>query len=328
MSAASERTALKSAPAGGASLVAAATGGAAGGGAASGRTVDLACVCCGGGCAACCGRCLARAGALCSRGVRGGCAGFWSPSAALAGANLVFLGAPGDRPWFNALLLLTPIALASNAPGAGALGSPPVAFPLSLLAMLPLAERLGFCTEALSEHVSDTLAGLLNASMGNAPELVIAIFALRKGLLRVVQLSLLGSVLSNLLLVLGTALIVGGFRRNFQPFKSATSGLAASMLITGCLAVLLPTVLVADGAETTDGVSALLASRLAALALLALYGAYLFFQLYTHQCVRRAAPRAPASPLARVHRRHPPARRALPRHATASRTRHPPQAPL
>jgi Ca2+/Na+ antiporter len=272
---ASERTALKSAVPGARAspLLAAATGGGSGGGGggpSSGSSSGSAC-----------GRCLASCGAVCTRGVRGGCADFWSPSSALAGANLVFLGAPGDRPWFNLLLLMTPIALASRA--SGALAAPSVAFPLSLLAMLPLAERLGFCTEALSEHVSDTLAGLLNASMGNAPELVIAIIALQKGLLRVTQLSLLGSVLSNMLLVLGTALIVGGFRRNFQPFKAATSGLSSSMLITGCLAVLLPTVLVASKAETNDGVSALLTSRLAALALLALYSAYLFFQLYTHQ---------------------------------------------
>ena len=111
--------------------------------------------------------------------------------------RLVLIGQPGDRPWFNIALVFVPIAFASS-------GWPDVArFFLAVAAMVPLAERLGFATESVADHSSDTFGGLLNATCGNLPELVIAIFAIRDGLLRVVQLSLLGSILSNLLLVLG-----------------------------------------------------------------------------------------------------------------------------
>jgi len=83
----------------------------------------------------------------------------------LAGATkLLFIGTPGERPWFNLFLVFIPLSIIANFVE----WPPGVIFVLSLLAMLPLAERLGFCTEELSEHVSDTMAGLMNASMGNA----------------------------------------------------------------------------------------------------------------------------------------------------------------
>jgi len=90
--------------------------------------------------------------------------------------KLLFIGTPGERPWFNVLLVFIPLCIIAQY----AKWPSGVVFALSLLAMLPLAERLGFCTEELSEHVSDTVAGLMNASMGNAPELIIALFALDK----------------------------------------------------------------------------------------------------------------------------------------------------
>ena len=83
-------------------------------------------------------------------------------------------------------------------------------FPLTLLGIIPLAERLGFATEQLAFFTGPTVGGLLNATFGNATELIISIHALRSGKLRVVQQSLLGSILSNLLLVLGCAFFSGG----------------------------------------------------------------------------------------------------------------------
>ena len=113
--------------------------------------------------------------------------------------RLVFIGQKGDRPWFNVALVFVPIAFASKSAG-----WPDTArFFIAVGAMIPLAERLGFATESVADHSNDTFGGLLNATCGNLPELIIAIFAIRDGLLRVVQLSLLGSILSNLLLVLG-----------------------------------------------------------------------------------------------------------------------------
>ena len=85
-------------------------------------------------------------------------------------------------------------------------------FTFSLLAIAPFAERLSYVTEQLALHTSQTLGGLLNATFGNVTELIVSLFALRAGLLRIVQVSLLGSILSNLLLVLGTAFLVGGIK--------------------------------------------------------------------------------------------------------------------
>lgn len=102
----------------------------------------------------------------------------------------------------NCLLLCVPFAVIGVS--FGILGHSWV-FLLSLLGMMPLAERLGFVTEQLSCCTGATVGGLLNATFGNATEVIICVMALRKNMIRVVQLSLLGSILSNMLLVLGCA---------------------------------------------------------------------------------------------------------------------------
>ena len=205
---------------------------------------------------------------------------FFSFEALRQGVQLVFFGAPGDRPWFNLFLIFVPLAIISeNIRPAWPAGA---TFVLALLAMLPLAERLGFTTEELAEHVNETLAGLMNASMGNAPELIIAIFALKDGLIRVVQVSLLGSILSNLLLVLGTGLLVGGLYNKTQTFKNTTSTTSAGMMLTAMFGLTMPTVLSASNTVVSDS-SVLLLSRIASLLMLGLYATYLVFQLKTHQ---------------------------------------------
>jgi Ca2+:H+ antiporter len=207
--------------------------------------------------------------------------GLRAPRGALAdlafSLRLILIGAPGSRPWLNVCMLLIPAAILSDALAWPRSGT----FLLALLSMLPLAERLGFCTEELSEHVNDTVAGLMNASMGNAPELIIALFALSSGKIDVVKQSLIGSVLSNLLLVLGTSLILGGTKVHLQSFNNVLSPQNASLLLACCLAVFMPTSLVASGLEQRPG-AALLVSRVSAVLLLLLYGVYLVFQLRTH----------------------------------------------
>eukprot|EP00320_Phaeocystis_rex_P004556 CAMPEP_0119081152 /NCGR_PEP_ID=MMETSP1178-20130426/115473_1 /TAXON_ID=33656 /ORGANISM="unid sp, Strain CCMP2000" /LENGTH=95 /DNA_ID=CAMNT_0007063817 /DNA_START=1 /DNA_END=285 /DNA_ORIENTATION=- len=91
-------------------------------------------------------------------------------------------------------------------------GSDGVIFTFSLLAIAPFAERLSFVTEQLALHTNETLGGLLNATFGNVTELIVSLLALKVGLLRIVQVSLLGSILSNMLLVLGCAFFFGGLR--------------------------------------------------------------------------------------------------------------------
>lgn len=105
-------------------------------------------------------------------------------------------------------------------------------FIFALFSLAPLAERLGFLTEQLSLHTNETIGGLLNATFGNATELIVAIIALYKGLYRLVQLSLLGSILSNMLLVLGSAFFFGGWKKGkgkekiqrFNPLLNQVNG--------------------------------------------------------------------------------------------------------
>jgi len=192
----------------------------------------------------------------------------------LASARLLLLGTPAERPWTNCLLVFIPLAVAS-----GALWSAGATFALTLAALVPLAERLGFCTEQLAEYVPDTVAGLMNASMGNAPELIIALFALRAHLVAVTAASLLGSILSNLLLVLGTSLLVGGLAHFELRFSTALAPTHALLLGACAAAHALATAAARAGAPAAD---VLRLSRAAAAVLLALYAAFLVFQLRTH----------------------------------------------
>lgn len=165
---------------------------------------------------------------------------------------------------------------------------------VSLVALCPLAERLGFITEELAMHTNDTIGGLLNATFGNATEVIICGFALGSAkndssFLRVVQLSLLGSVLSNLLLVLGSAFLIGGIVHPSQNFNQEGMTVNSGLLVMSVIAILLPSTLKATGTgnETTDKFygksSELNLSRFESVFLLAAYGLYLMFQLCTHR---------------------------------------------
>ena len=192
---------------------------------------------------------------------------------------VISVGEPGDRPWFNGLLAVFPFAIASRYAGWGDIST----FVLSLLAIVPLAERLGFVTECLADQTNDVIGALMNASMGNLPELIIALFALHAGLLRVVQISLLGSIVSNLLLVMGTAFAVGGIRHSELAFATAQTHTGAVVLLVAVAGMLLPACLAATGTEALDGGrSALALSRVAAVVLIVAYAALLWFQLRTH----------------------------------------------
>ena len=127
--------------------------------------------------------------------------------------------------YLNLLMLCTPFAGLAYYGG----GSDGVVFALSLLAIAPFAERLSYVTEQLALYTNETLGGLLNATFGNVTELIVSLFALRAGMLRIVQVSLLGSILSNMLLVLGCAFFFGGalhtalVGRRLSPLQSPRS---------------------------------------------------------------------------------------------------------
>lgn len=121
----------------------------------------------------------------------------------------------------------------------------------------------------------------MNATFGNATELIVAITALSKGLLKLVQLSLVGSILSNLLLVLGTAFFCGGLYNKTQTFSVISSQINGTLLMLAVMALIFPTILVSSG--MTSSTSVLGMSRFVSLVLFAVYFAFLYFQLFTHR---------------------------------------------
>ncbi|XP_074372888.1 vacuolar cation/proton exchanger 3-like isoform X1 [Apium graveolens] len=154
-------------------------------------------------------------------------------------------------------------------------------FILSLLGIIPLAERLGWATEQLACYTGDTVGGLLNATFGNATELIISMYAMKNGMLRVIQQSLLGSILSNMLLVLGCAFFSGGIvhPNKEQVFNKGTALVNSGLLMMAVMGLLFPAVLHFTHTELHDGKSELALSRFSSCVMLIAYGAYLFFQL-------------------------------------------------
>lgn len=158
-------------------------------------------------------------------------------------------------------------------------------FFFSLLGITPLAERLGYATEQLTFYTGPTLGGLLNATFGNATEMIISIYALRKGMTRVVKQSLLGSILSNMLLVLGCAFFSGGLtnRDKVQHFNKAAAAVNSGLLLMAVMCILFPAVLHFTHTELHTGESELYLSRFSSCIMLVAYASYLFFQLRSQQ---------------------------------------------
>ncbi|KAJ8754845.1 hypothetical protein K2173_015357 [Erythroxylum novogranatense] len=154
-------------------------------------------------------------------------------------------------------------------------------FFLSLLGIIPLAERLGYATEQLAFFTGPTVGGLLNATFGNATELIIAIHAMKGGMIRIVQLSLLGSILSNMLLVLGCAFFCGGlaFYGKEQVFNKASAVVDSGLLLMAVMGLLFPAVLHYTHTEVHYGKSEMALSRFSSCVMLLVYAAYLFYQL-------------------------------------------------
>lgn len=153
-------------------------------------------------------------------------------------------------------------------------------FFFSLLGITPLAERLGYATEQLTFCTGPTVGGLLNATFGNATEVIISMYALKNGMIRVVQQSLLGSILSNMLLVLGCAFFCGGIHsKKIQVFDQATALMNSGLLLMAVMGILFPAVLHFTHTEMHEGKSELALSRFSSCIMLVVYASYLFFQL-------------------------------------------------
>ena len=126
----------------------------------------------------------------------------------------------------NWLLIFVPVAIVLDWIGV----NPILLFAISALAIVPLAGLMGDATEALAKYLGPTLGGLLNATLGNAPEIIISLFALNRGLIGIVKSSLTGSIIGNLLLGLGLSMIAGGVKvktQTFEPRVARVNGGAA-----------------------------------------------------------------------------------------------------
>ena len=140
--------------------------------------------------------------------------------------------------WINVLLIFVPIGFAVNY----AHLKPVPVFIINFIAIIPLAAMLSNATEELAIRVGETLGGLLNASFGNAVELIVSIQALVKNEITIVKTSLIGSMLSNLLLVMGMAFFLGGINRMEQFFNVTVAQTAASLLALCIASLIIPTV--------------------------------------------------------------------------------------
>jgi Ca2+:H+ antiporter len=153
-------------------------------------------------------------------------------------------------------------------------------FIASSLAIVPLAAWMGHATEELAETLGEGVGGLLNATFGNAAELIIAIAALRAGLYDVVKASIAGSIVGNILLVLGAALLAGGLGRPEQHYNPAGARSQATMLTLAAIALVLPAAYQVATGATAQGLNQLSVSI--SLVLLVVYALFLVFALITH----------------------------------------------
>ncbi|KAI8361460.1 Sodium/calcium exchanger protein-domain-containing protein [Mortierella sp. GBAus27b] len=179
---------------------------------------------------------------------------------------------------FNILLVFIPLGILADKLH----WSSEAVFILNFIAIIPLAKLLGYATEEISISVGESLGALLNASFGNAVELIMSIIALKEGQIEVVQASVLGSVLSNLLLVLGFCFVCGGLKYQSQTFNQTAAQTSASLLALSCMSLLIPTAFVATTDEIGQSANIKHMSYGTSIVLLTVYMLYLLFQLKTH----------------------------------------------
>lgn len=156
-------------------------------------------------------------------------------------------------------------------------------FIASCLAILPLAGWLGRATERLAARLGEGVGALLNATFGNAAELIIAFVALRAGLYDIVKASIAGCIVGNILLVLGAAMLAGGWNRPEQRFNPAGARSQATMLTLAAIALILPAAFQTAAGATAEGLSGL--SIAISVVLLIVYALYLAFTLVTHSAL-------------------------------------------
>lgn len=155
-------------------------------------------------------------------------------------------------------------------------------FLTNFFAIVPLAWMIGTATEELSGHTGETLGGLINATFGNIVEMMLCVAGIREGQLTLTQSTLIGSILSNLLLVMGCAFVCGGLLFKTQSFSQAGASVQSSMLVLSVLALAIPTMYGSQINDVHKATVILQLSRYTAVLLLGVYVLFLVFQLKTH----------------------------------------------
>lgn len=185
----------------------------------------------------------------------------------MAVKNLIFFG----------LLVFVPISAAAHFLGWGELA----VFVTAAVAIIPLAGWMGQATEEIAVVVGPSLGGLLNATFGNATELIIALIALNNGLINVVKSSITGSIISNLLLVMGLSMLLGGIKFKEQQFQPVIARMNASSMNLAVIAILVPTAVDFTSPSITEPVLQRLSVSVAVVLIL-VYGLTLLFSMKTH----------------------------------------------
>jgi Ca2+:H+ antiporter len=198
--------------------------------------------------------------------------------------------------WLNALLIFVPVAIIFDLLHV----SPLLIFIASALAIAPLASVLGESTGALASQLGPAAGGILSATMGNATEMIIAFFALHAGHINVVKASLSGSIIGNLLLVLGLSLLAGGLRNPVQRFSRTTSAMNSTTLMIAVAALVMPAVfnLTLFGTLQHHDVNLQHLSLWTSGVLIALYLLNLLFVFRTHRSAFAASQQEEAGPAA------------------------------
>ena len=188
------------------------------------------------------------------------------------------------KPSLDWLLVFVPVAFAIRY--VPAWRNDTALFIVSALAIIPIAGWMGHATEQLAHRMGEGIGGLLNASFGNAAELIIALMALRAGHIEVVKASITGSIIGNLLLVLGVSIFAGGMKYKHQRFNKTGARSSCTALILAALALVIPTVFHYAAAQHPGGWTPAAEQNLSlaiAVVLISTYGAMLVFSLVTHK---------------------------------------------
>jgi Ca2+:H+ antiporter len=196
------------------------------------------------------------------------------PANPRATANFQLRGLVSWQLFWNAMLLFVPLAIVGHWLGAG----PIFVFVCSALACVPLSYRLGQATESMGTRVGPVAGGLLNATFGNAAELIISVIALNHGLFVLVRTSLIGSIIGQLLLVLGTSLLLAGLRYRELKFSKSLVQVNFGLLFIALVAIGIPTLLIAsDSGSAQEGGAPLFA--VLSIMLIIVYGFAVVFSL-------------------------------------------------